>query len=545
MRYIIILFGGIFFSIACATTKIASSEKLGYTDGSTQGKTTSSHRIIPAYKKEVVKAVVDRMIEAKGNRSALPPAVVIKDSKRYVAWMNKNEVGIEETAYDVCATYQADSLNCLAALIGHELTHYYQNHQVERQFEFSYLNRNTSPNAELSIHTRKEAEADYLGGFIAYSAGYYPFGILEKFLPKIYQVYNLKENISGYPPLAERIKNAKKSSTKANNLAQVFKTANYFVALEKYEDAIIAYEYILAQNYTSREIHNNIGVCYFMMAVHQWSDKIKYTYPIEVDGVGRLLGGAKGNGKDQPEALLEKAIEKFKIAQELDKTFATASLNQACAWSLLGNLRKATFFMEEAMDLATEYQQDKVLTDCSILRGIIATQEGEKDKATKQFQKAIDKGSILAAFNKDILVNGIAKVVDKVEMKGTSIAKEEIGNQNLDLLIRNSTPDATLKISRNFKLFTSKLSNSDLLFFTPPSNPKKIFAIQEVAPNYAGKSLKGIEVGSTKKELLEKYGTPERVVSQRQRELLVYPSSTIIFTLLNGKVQSWAVYRIK
>lgn len=41
---------------------------------------------------------------------------------------DKIQIGLEEKAYDICISFGADSLNALAALLGHELVHYFEKH---------------------------------------------------------------------------------------------------------------------------------------------------------------------------------------------------------------------------------------------------------------------------------------------------------------------------------------------------------------------------------------------------------------------------------
>ena len=533
--------------LGCSTNKpTLSTENIGFATATPTGETTQSE--VPTYKLAVIKKVTEDMITAKGEKATAPPKIILAASKKYVAWMNRKEVGMEETAYDLCTTFGADSLNCMAALMGHELSHFYQNHHVDRSFEFSYLNRIYKASAEQiikdRIHAKKEAEADYLGGFLAFNAGYYPFKILETLLPSVYQAYQLKDTLIGYPPLQERIKNARASSKKAYELTTVFETANALLALEQYETAITSYEYILSQNYTSREIHNNIGVCYFMMALQQFPEPIKYVYPIEIDGAGRWSSLSKGDEKSIAAAkeLVTKAIEKFEIAFTLDPSFATALLNQASAYSLLEATRKAAFYLFEAIDLAKAQHQNKVVTDGYILEAILAIQKGEEATARKNFDLAIAQGSALAQLNKSILDNG--ELPSSNQKTKEEVGMELIANQNLNQLLRQSNASETsIAINKKFSIYTKQLEDSQLTYFKIDKG-RKIVLIHTTLPTYKGKTLKGIQLKDSLKKVLEQYGTPDRIVSQRQREQLLYESSNIIFTFFKGKLQSWSVYKL-
>ena len=128
---------------------------------------------VAAYKLSVTSSVFRKLLEARGDFRMPPPELVMNDGQLYVAWMNskKEQVGLEEKAYDLCATFGADSLNALAALLAHELTHYYEKHDWTRHF--SRANANTEAGAQLAKleeGLKLEVQSDYLGGFLALSA---------------------------------------------------------------------------------------------------------------------------------------------------------------------------------------------------------------------------------------------------------------------------------------------------------------------------------------------------------------------------------------
>lgn len=540
--------------LACAVKKevsLSPEKKDGYISKTTKAINGTYPDDIPVYKKALVIEVAERLIEAQGNPSLKQPNIKIEATTWNAAWMDKNEIGIEEKAFDLCMTFGKDSVNCIAALLGHELTHYYQRDHTDDNFRFDYLNVKTLQKGEKkkirkSIDAQKEATADYLGGFLAYSAGYKPFGILEELLPKLYESYDLEEEMEGYPALAERIKNAKKSSEHAQVLANVFEMANGLVALERYEEAIDYYEYILGENFTSREIHNNIGVCYFMMGLADCDDQAKkYGFPIEIDGEGRLLYGTKGSHAQTEVAKknLKEAIEKFQTAYTLDKTYATGLLNEACAYTLLNkDYEEAMYLVKKAKKIARENNQQKVLADCQILNGIHAALLDKKEEATENFNTAASTGNLLAKYNNDILTEGKPVYVSLLEggIPTEFSGKEIIGRKDLDKLLSAFEEDESIPINNaSFKI--SKITDARLLLHL--TNNYVLFQLPDA--DYKGATTKGIQIGSSQKEILEKYGQPNRLVPQRKRAVLVYEKPRIIFSLLDGKVENWMIYRMK
>lgn len=517
---------------------------------------THDDKEVPLHKKELVETITKQLIEARGDKGHKEPNIKVETSDCCGAWMTKQEVGLEEKAYDLCIGLGKDSINCIAALMGHEISHYYQNHDVEENFGFKYLNKEFNrAEKELvknSTRAKQEAEADYLGGFLAYTAGYAPFGILEELLPQLYRSYDLPDPMPGYPPLRERIKNAQASNQKTLELASVFDMANQLVLLEEYEAAIEYYNYILEKDYTSREIHNNIGVCYFMQALEGWYIPIKYAYPIELDGEGRLLNGAKGNDELnlQAQKLLDRAKENFDRAYILDETFATAKLNLACAYSLEENQRKAKYELENAIEIATDQKQNKVLTDCIILEGILYVQEGTKEKATEKFEQATKQGSLLAKYNQDILTTGRAEYTGKqINYEDLpSNEKERIAGQDIDVLRAvNFDQQVTVNENANLKIKQDAISQLLLHIGARKEGKKKRrqIVLHQTLPSYTGKTLKGIALNSTQQQVIEQYGPPDRIMSQKKREVLIYKTPKLIFTLLDGHVHSWSIYRIK
>ncbi|MEM6379337.1 MAG: hypothetical protein AAF705_14100, partial [Bacteroidota bacterium] len=214
------------------------------------------------FAKNTIQKVLDDLVAAQGDKRYQQPKLVMNNQERYVAWMNpkKVEIGLEAKAYAICQSFGKDSLDAVAALLAHELIHYYSKHNWTKHFTKENANLTTAQLLNQQQEGLKnETQADYLGGFLGYSAGYNTLGMMPKVLQKVYQTYNLPEQIRGYPSLLERQKIATLAMDKLTDLANVFNMATFLTVIGDYAAAKLYYQSIL-KDFQSRELHNNLGV---------------------------------------------------------------------------------------------------------------------------------------------------------------------------------------------------------------------------------------------------------------------------------------------
>lgn len=125
---------------------------------------------VEGYKLEVAQRIFDDLVKTRGSFRMPVPELVMNTGRRYMAWMHpgKRQIGLEEQAYDICASLGEDSLNALAAMLSHEIIHYYENHDWKRNF----INQNDGLEAaeqleQLSDGLKYKTQADYFGGVLA------------------------------------------------------------------------------------------------------------------------------------------------------------------------------------------------------------------------------------------------------------------------------------------------------------------------------------------------------------------------------------------
>lgn len=514
------------------------------------------------YKYQVAKQIFEKLIEAKGDKRMQVPEFVMSKRKRYVAWMDnkKMHIGLEEAAYDVCVRYGADSANTMAALIAHEITHYYEKHSWGNDFataftdlELSGTVKTTAKSADMK--TIDETEADYLGGFLAYSAGFQTLGMMPIFLVDIYAEYDLPDEISGYPSLDDRLKLAVESEMKLEALIHIFDAANYMVVLQQYDVVNDYYSYILKE-FQSREIYNNAGVNAVTTALQLFDEnakQLKYSYPIQLDGETRI-SKPKAKGEtlgfaekvEKREKLLEKAKFYFEQARALDAEYATGFINLACVHDLMGNYEEADFFAKKASKIARSNNNLKVEGDAYIIRAIAAIHEGEAINGMDYFKQAAAKDrdcERLAQLNIDIY-NGTVTEISATRPK-ISLTKERIEGKNLDAFMDAIDVDILLDVKGNVSCGIKLMDESKILLTLIDGGQSGYTLLHLTNTTYNGATGDGIKIGASKDDVIAKYDKPTYIQEARQGQFLVYDFKNIAFFISDGQVKSWALFRIQ
>ena len=329
--------------------------------------------------------IVDNLYQTMGNKRHPQPQVVITTCQnvgqcagaRYKKYSNVIE--LEDRLYQVCQSFGKDSLNALAFVLGHELGHYYRTYDPE----VLGFNDNSNKNTDVE----KEHLADIHGILNAYLAGYDMRSIIPKLLNSIYEAYHLKgKPLYRYPSLEERQYTPQQVLEQVNKLIHVFELANYLSAIGAYEAAATSYTYIL-QYYKGREIYNNLGVCYSLHAMNFTEiDYDLYLFPLELDLDTRLKKQKSGTGVDaisreevrKRNALLDSAMQQFKIVSKMDKNYLLDDLNRICVHILKQEYQEAQrYFQASALEKKAFHLRKGTLERAKIelVRALILTHQ--------------------------------------------------------------------------------------------------------------------------------------------------------------------------
>ncbi|MCB0597991.1 MAG: hypothetical protein KDD28_28195, partial [Phaeodactylibacter sp.] len=426
-----------------------------------------------------------------------------------------------------------------------ELTHYYEKHDWTRHF--SRANANTEAGAQLAKleeGLKLEVQSDYLGGFLALSAGFDTYGLIPQLLPRIYESYVLPEEIPGYPSLADRITYAGNAMKRLRELQLAFDVANCLTVAGAYEPAFDYYNYIL-RDFQSRELYNNLGVMHALAALAYFSkEEMPYVLPLELDLESRLGAGKRGfeENAEKRAALLEEALEAFGRAELLDKEYPTAWINKACVYLLQGAQEDARFWAGKARKLSEKLGLAAETRDAQVLLGVIEASEGNQEAAGQLLQPLADEGNTLASLNLSVL-NGEAST--EIGMLNFVKGVERIDGLLLEDYLEKPEPEIQLDMGGNVFCGLQHFDHSKMLVHYA-DNGKEYAAFHLTGKGYESATRLNARLGDSREKIQGLYTTSCQTVRSRQGTYLVYPREHIIFRFdEQGKADQWIVFRLQ
>ncbi|MBL4592736.1 MAG: M48 family metalloprotease [Flavobacteriales bacterium] len=143
-------------------------------------------------KEAVTKAVYKDIVRSIGDGRQAPVLIFAFNKtalENYTTYYSpkRQTIIIGEGIYNITVSFGADSLDALAFVLGHELSHYYKDHGWGMSFGAAPENFKIAQeiyDSELTIDRKKimEAEADYFGCLYGYLAGYNTLNVGGKFI---------------------------------------------------------------------------------------------------------------------------------------------------------------------------------------------------------------------------------------------------------------------------------------------------------------------------------------------------------------------------
>jgi tetratricopeptide (TPR) repeat protein len=501
------------------------------------------------YKFDVAYEVFTNLVRARGDRHKAIPRFVMNNGRQYMAWMNPHavEIGLEERIYDVCVGFGTDSLAALAAVLAHEMTHYYESHDWSRSFVSQNEQLPTSEEiAGLSEGIKLETEADYMGGMLAIAAGYDVYDLMPRFLERAYAAYGLPERIPGYPSLANRIQVSNNTAEELKSVHAIYHTAGLLTMVGAYEPALRYYENAL-NSFQSYEVYNNAGVCALLTLLdYMKPGEFPYALPLELDATSRLDKLATripSNEEAARATLLRKARNYLVNATNLTEREAVAALNMSIYYLLNDEPFDAEYWSTKAQRTAIRCRQPQTSGNAQIVQGILAARDGRPDDAERLFTAALPKSRAIAELNLDLVLGNRTTATTA----GRAISEpERIQGTNLEDILA-SLGDLEVNVEVDKSVFCGKKEYEDhTLFLHFADDGERYAAFQITKPNYRGLTATGAGIGATRTEIIDQYGIADKVIATRTETCLNYAQQGVIFCFdTDDRLTRWIVYATK
>ena len=512
----------------------------------------------------VARQVFDDLLLAIGDGRA-PPSLRLQPlaapGPLQVAWFSprQHSVTLQEQAYEVCASMDADSLDALAALLGHELAHFYKDHGWVGDFGNGFADLEIGQAVTQLEQTPAriaalEAEADYFGGFFGYVAGYDAYGATPALQERIYTAYGMTDDKPGYPTLAARQEIARRSQAQLEELIPVFEAGQRLLLMRRYEEAARCFDFI-ARTFPSREILNNAGVARALEAVDLFDvEELNAVYPLELDGESRLRSGLKGE-ESLPEAsqikrrtlLLEQARTWLEKAMSRDPLYSAAHINLACVADLLGEPEEALWRAQKALKVARDNDGPLPLAHAHTIRGIARLHADPPDSAGAQsdFEAALPSANLLARLNLASL-QGTLSAASDVTARDPASTPERIAGQSAQDFERSVVADARARIPGSGPgepvfLFYAQQGTAWAGIVIDLGYGTASFVWTEAG--YSGATASGARIGDDVEGIRSAYGEPAFLVSGRNGVHHAYPDDGLVVqTDAEGRVRGWMIH---
>ena len=344
------------------------------------------------HKIEVTTKVFNNLIQAYANSKGAPDLEIVPLNRAlviaeyYTTKEGNPIIRIDQKLIDICFSLGKDSVDALAFVLSHELSHYYKDDNW--CMDYASLKFKTNPAFAKALKNTskynkgKEAASDKEGLIYAVIAGYSSFQVFDKLINAIYSKYKLKDTLLGYPSKSDRIQINKYARLEAQKWLSTFNAGVSFLNAGKYQEAIVSFN-LLSKKFPSREIFNNLGVAKTRKALliktktsEEYHFPDRFLYPLEIENKTRLSQEDTRSLDEEKEDvfknLLKEAQKDFQEAIRIDPSFTKGYINLACVYDLLGNSIKA---IGEIKGLSIEEQ---VSIDAKRILAIAYYHKGEK-----------------------------------------------------------------------------------------------------------------------------------------------------------------------
>lgn len=469
-------------------------------------------------------------------------------------------VRLDEEVYDLCRTLGPDSLNALAAVLGHELAHHHLNHSWYDTFGLSGTTGVTINKEQAS---RFETEADFNGCFVAQLCGYSPDPAFKNILALIDTHIVLPNGRHASRPQAYTSK-----TTQLTELAAVFRVAQLLYATGQFDAAAVCFQRLTnADAFPNAPMLNNLAVCYLQAYAAKLSAADQpFALPIEFDANGRLAA-PRSRGETPSPALLSAAIRTLETALSTEPDYSPARLNLACAYLLNQQQKQYSAALGEIDKLKPAQRT----AESWLVQAIAYHLDGLNDRATIAFQQARQQkqsasSAAIVAYNQKVFESRTGSVLDltvewlrkrllgEQNQSSQLITTERVSGQAVET-VRLPTSQATTVVIEGFdqnrqRPITIEWRGSSLeagvLAGQLRTSVGQSIRLLVAGPAYRGQLDRRLGIGATEAQLRAAYGLPVRQCRQTSGSWWVYESASkkrqlIVELTTNDRIQGWIV----
>jgi len=469
----------------------------------------------------------------------------------------------------------------LAFVLGHELKHIVRgDYAILRILKFDTTFPSASYSTQLrlfwkSMETQQqktfETEADEFAILYAALAGYDTDAIVSStnnFISEYYGACGINmHGDAANNPVAERLNALNRRLNDISSHLDLFNFGVRLYAIGKYDAAIELLEKFVTQ-FPSREVFNNLGLCYYQKALAHYAEwkhetagndpHLIYRVSMAIDPVPRL----RNRSLDQHafHEMIAHAIKNFEEAKAKDANYETGLNNLGCAHLLKGEVDFAKGHFKKTLELKQNYHE------AHNNLGVASVVEGRVSDAFENFKNALklkpdypesiynlgrlsyqlgQTGAAKTYFKKYLQVDSASAYANIVrELLGQKIPTSPSPNFVESIDLPHPATEQSNRIDtpamEMFK-FHDWRKQLDYFQFVAKATGEKI-ALRRAAEGHKGVSAKGIGIGASEKLVSEKYPYPHSIKATTTGALRVYADLNLVFEIRDGKVRAWYLY---
>jgi len=424
-----------------------------------------------------------------------------------------------------------------------------------------------------------ETEADKSGILYASLAGYDVDSIFA-FIPEYYRAagIDIHGDVSSNS-IQARLGAMKERLGVAVKYIYLFDFGVRLYAIGEYDAAIECFSKFLTQ-YPSREVFNNLGLCYYQKALAlfaMWNPKAVQTNPNfvfkmtpQVDPISRLRAAPQkkhiAHYEREMKKALNRGIENLEKAKKSDPGYAATYNNLGCAYLLkqeiefaIGNLKKAIelkpFYKEAQNNLGVCYAAsgDSVNAMKSFLAasrishsygdpvfnlGQLLCMAHRRDKAVSYFERYLKLDRLSHYAHKAQMCLNIPKPFVQPPQ-----CLETILGQPLQKVTPVAHEALTPFVTRSAKIWISEDKRQHVQYFKYKSTrEQRGISIVMATGKFKGSTGRGIRCGDPDYLVALKYPYLHRIVSSTRGVFWIYQDLGLAFEIREGKTRGWFLF---